>query len=141
MKIATLNCHGFHKQHLSTNTNCHPNNFLIWLCQTQADILALQELQLPNTPTTNDQALYNQYLNTNDSVWTEHCAILLRDPDLSLSNMDTALGGCVITTAVISASFSFSTTFCIMYAPANRTDHRAFLLDCLDLLAHEHPTT
>ncbi len=133
MKIATINCRGFRKHHLTTNNTRQPNNFLIWLRQTEADILALQELQLSTPPTPNDQALYNQYLNANDSVWTEHCALLLRDPDLSLSHTTTALEGRVITTTVTSASSSFSATFCVMYAHANATDRRAFLLECLTL--------
>lgn len=139
MIIATHNCRGLRKLHLSNNNTQQPNHFFTWLRQTQADILALQELQLLTPPDINDQIRYNQFLNVNAAVWTEHCALLLRDPDLSLSNTDTALEGRVIITTVTSASTSFSATFCVMYAPSKKPDRRAFLLRCLTLPFFTHP--
>lgn len=133
MRIASLNVRGLRKQHLQNNNTTGPSNFLTWLRQTDFDIMALQELNLPDIPTTDEQTNYNQYLNTHTSVWSPHCALLLRDPDLSFSNTSLEQEGRVIVTTITSSSSSFEATFCVIYAPANMTARRPFMLECLSL--------
>lgn len=133
MRIASLNVRGLRKQHLQNNNATGPPNFLTWLRHTDFDIMALQEINLPTTPTTTEQTNYNQYLNIHSSVWSSHCALLLRNPDLSLSNTTYAEEGRIIVTTVTSSSSSFEATFCVMYAPANKTARRLFMLNCLSL--------
>src|SRR5690349_19243519 len=111
MRIVSLNVRGLRKQHLQNNNATGPSNFFTWLRKTDFDIMALQEINLPSTPTTTEQTNYNQYLNTHSSVWSSHCALLLRDPDLSFSNTSYAEEGRIIVTTVSSSSTSFTATF------------------------------
>ncbi|OAQ24672.1 hypothetical protein K457DRAFT_49478, partial [Linnemannia elongata AG-77] len=135
MRIATLNVRGMRKQHLQRTIG--PNNqsnFYTWLRQTDNNILALQELGFDSPgPNTNQQQTLNQILNCNDAVWTRHCALLIRDPSLSITSSSTFLDGRVITASIMSSSLAFEATICVMYADANPTDRKQFFLDCLSL--------
>ncbi|KAF9111688.1 hypothetical protein BGW39_004280, partial [Mortierella sp. 14UC] len=111
----TLNVRGMRKQHLQRNIG--PNNqsnFYTWLRQTDSSILALQELGFdPPGPTAIQQQTFNQILKCNDAVWTGHCALLIRDPSLSITSSSTFLNGRVITASVKSSSSPFEATFCV----------------------------
>lgn len=135
MRIATLNVRGLRKQHLKKKLDNFTNQtgFFTWLRQSTTDILALQELKFPVTPSADEQKRYNQLLKNDAAVWTSECALFLRNPSLSFVSTDTFLLGRVIVARVRCSSSSFEATFCVVYAPANHKDRKSFFLECLAL--------
>src|SRR5690554_3364513 len=98
MKISTYNVRGIRKTHPLNN----PSHHLTWIRNISPDILALQEVQLPSPPPPADTTRLNQILGAHDAIWTQHCALLLRDTTLSLSDSSTHLDGRVIIATVSS---------------------------------------
>lgn len=122
IKIATMNVRGLRKAHLkkkTDNDNTSQNGFFSWLRKTENDIFALTELGFKDTPSDDEQKKYKQILKYNDAAWTSDCALLLRDPALSFSHMQTFLHGRVIFARVTSSSSPWEPLFVLFMSLQN----------------------
>ncbi|KAG1271104.1 hypothetical protein G6F66_013654 [Rhizopus arrhizus] len=125
LTFGTLNCRGLVK---TANTSVR-NHFIRYLRSQPLDVLALQAT---HAKTPELQNLFHTQFEANDSLWSPHCGLVSFSKHISFGNSSISACGRVITTTITHTSHLFApVTVTVLYAPANATARRSFLMHLL----------
>ena len=117
---------------LKTN-NLHTSQKLNYLLMSKLDIIFLQETHLKANKITK----IKQKLLPSPSFWSKHCAIIIKNKNISYQNFKTFLDNRVLTIDI--KIYLFSYTLICIYAPNNPTNRIKFFQSCLNISSNYPP--
>ena len=127
--IATLNTRSIQK--LTNPTNF--TSFTTHLRSLSHSILALTETNTSNLNERDEQKL-KLSLGAKEAIWTQHCGLVLRDRDFSISSSFSSKDGRALFASISTPDPATSLSLCVVYAPSSGSEERRRFFDKLLLL-------
>lgn len=128
LKICSLNCRSLSKP-AKIPTSQSFSRFL--RSETGADILCLQETHATTIPT---QERLDMQLQSVESIWSEHCGVISRNPNIHIESLYVSQDNRIILCKVSHTDKHFpSFTLMNLYAPASHRERYQFYANLLTL--------